>query len=106
VAIVNRTLAEKYWPNQDPIGKRLYIGVAGSPMPWISVVGEVGDIKQSGADQATLPQYYQPASQLKPAIGKYAPPNMLYGNYGTVVLRGALPANQMANSLRAIVPLA
>jgi predicted permease len=103
VAIVNRSLAEKYWPNQDPIGKRLYIGVAGSPMPWISVVGEVGDIKQSGADQATLPQFYQPASQLKPAIGKFAPPNMLYGNYGTVVLRGALPPDQMADSLRAIV---
>ena len=103
VVIVNRTLAEKYWPNQDPIGKRLYIGVAGSPMPWISVVGEVADIKQSGADQATLPQFYQPASQLKPAIGKFAPPNMLFGNYGTIVLRGTLPPDQMAEGLRSIV---
>ncbi len=103
VVIVNRTLAEKYWPNQDPIGKRLYIGVAGSPMPWQTVVGEVGDIKQSGADQDTLPQFYQPASQLKPSIGKFAPPNMLYGNYGTVVLRGTLPPQQMAVGLRSVV---
>jgi len=103
VVIVNRTLAEKYWPNQDPIGKRLYIGVAGAPMPWQTVVGEIGDIKQSGADQATLPQFYQPASQLKPSIGKYAPPNMLYGNYGTVVMRGVLPSDQMAEGLRSIV---
>ena len=103
VVIVNHTLAEKYWPNQDPIGKRLYTGVAGSPMPWQTVVGEVGDIKQSGADQATLPQFYQPASQLKPSIGKFAPPNMLYGNYGTVVLRGALPPEQMATGLRSVV---
>jgi len=103
VVIVNHTLAQKYWPNQDPIGKRLYIGVAGSPMPWQTVVGEVGDIKQDGADQATLPQFYQPASQLKPAIGKYAPPNMLYGNYGTIVLRGTLPPEQMAESLRSVV---
>lgn len=103
VVIVNRTLAEKYWPNQDPIGKRLYIGVVGSPMPWQTVVGEVGDIKQSGADQATLPQFYQPASQLKPSIGKFAPPNMLYGNYGTVVLRGGLPAEQMEADLRSVV---
>lgn len=80
VVIVNRTLAEKYWPNQDPIGKRLYIGVAGSPMPWQTVVGEIGDIKQSGADQATLPQFYQPAGQLKPSIGRFAPPGMLDGN--------------------------
>jgi predicted permease len=103
VVIVNRTLAEKYWPNQDPIGKRLYIGVVGSPMPWQTVVGEVGNIKQSGADQATLPQFYQPASQLKPSIGRFAPPNMLYGNYGTVVMRGALPPEQMAAGLRSVV---
>jgi predicted permease len=103
VVIVNRTLAERYWPNQDPIGKRLYIGVVGSPMPWQTVVGEVGDVKQSGADQATLPQFYQPAPQLKPSIGKFAPPNMLYGNYGTVVMRGALPPEQMAAGLRSVV---
>lgn len=103
VVIVNHALAQKYWPNQDPIGKRLYIGVAGAPMPWQTVVGEVGDIKQDGADQATLPQFYQPASQLKPAIGKYAPPNMLYGNYGTIVLRGTLPPDQMAENLRSVV---
>jgi len=103
VVIVNRTLAEKYWPNQDPIGKRLYVGVVGSPMPWQTVVGEVGDIKQSGADQPTQPQFYQPASQFKPSIGKFAPPNMLYGNYGTVVLRGTLPPEQLAAGLRSIV---
>ncbi|MGP8187649.1 MAG: ABC transporter permease [Terracidiphilus sp.] len=103
VVIVNRTLAEKYWPNQDPIGKRLYIGVVGSPMPWQTVVGEVGDIKQSGADQATRPQFYQPASQFILSIGKFAPPNMLYGNYGTVVLRGALPPEQMEADLRSVV---
>jgi putative ABC transport system permease protein len=103
VVIVNRTLAEKYWPGQDPIGKRLYIGVAGSPMPWQTVVGEVGDIKQSGADQATLPQFYQQASQHKPAIGKYAPPNMLYGNRGSIVLRGTLPPEQMEQGLRSVV---
>ncbi len=103
VVIVNRALAEKYWPNQDPIGKRLYIGVAGSPMPWLTVVGEVGDFKQSGPAEPTAPQYYQPASQLKPAIGKFAPPGMLYGNYGTIVLRGALPSDQMAADLRSVV---
>lgn len=103
VVIVNHALAQKYWPNQDPIGKRLYIGVAGSLMPWQTVVGEVGDIKQDGADQATLPQFYQPASQRKPAIGKYAPSNMLHGNGGTIVLRGTLPPEQMAESLRSVV---
>jgi ABC-type antimicrobial peptide transport system permease subunit len=72
-------------------------------MPWQTVVGEVGNIKQSGADQATLPQFYQPASQLKPSIGRFAPPNMLYGNYGTVVMRGALPPEQMAAGLRSVV---
>lgn len=103
VVIVNQTLAEKFWPGQDPIGKRLYIGVRGSPMPWQTVVGEVGDIKQSGADQTTLPQFYQPASQFKPSIGKFAPPNMLYGNYGTIVMRGTQSPEQIAAGLRSVV---
>ncbi len=103
VMIVNRTLAEHYWPGQDPIGKRIHIGVPESQTPWMTVVGEVADIKQTSADAPTLNQMYTPASQLKASIAQFAPPDMLNGTYGTIVLRGQLPPEQMADSLRATV---
>jgi predicted permease len=103
VVIVNRTLAEHYWPGQDPIGKRIHIGVRETPLPWMTVVGEIGDIKQGTADGDTRPQFYEPASQFKRAVGMFAPPDMLNGNGGSIVLRSALPPEQMADALRATV---
>jgi len=103
VAIVNRTLAEHYWPGQDPIGKRLKIGVPESDTPWMTIVGEIGDIKQTSATADTLSQLYTPASQIKADISHFAPPDMLTGNFGTLVMRGQLPPEQMIASLQATV---
>jgi predicted permease len=103
VVIVNRTLAERYWPGQDPIGKRLRVGVPESPTPWMTVVGEIADIKDTSADAETKNQFYTTPSQFKAAIGSFAPPDMLTGNYGSIALRGQLPPEQMADSLRAVV---
>jgi predicted permease len=103
VVIVNHTLAQHYWPGQDPIGKRFHWGLPETPLPWMTVVGEIGDIKQSAADADTQPQSYQPAGQLAISFGAFAPPNMLNGNNGSIVLRGLLPPEQMANALRATV---
>jgi predicted permease len=103
VVIVNRTLAERYWPGQDPIGKRLKIGVPETPLPWMTVVGEIADIRETSADAETKNQFYTTPSQFKVAIGSFAPPDMLTGNYGSIALRTALPPEQMADSLRAVV---
>jgi len=103
VAIVNRTLAERYWPGQDPIGKRLKVGVPESQTPWMTIVGEIGDIKQTSATADTLNQLYTPASQIKADIAQFAPPDMLTGNFGTIVMRGQLPPEQMIASLQATV---
>jgi len=103
VVIVNRTLAERYWPGQDPIGKRIHIGVKETPLPWMTVVGEIGDIKQGTADGETMAQFYQPPSQLKNGLGSFAPPDMLVANSGSVVMRSAMAPEQMADSLRAAV---
>jgi putative ABC transport system permease protein len=43
VAIVNQRLAKQYWPDQDPIGKRLVITTEGSPVRRVTVVGLVAD---------------------------------------------------------------
>jgi predicted permease len=104
VIIVNRTLAEHYWPGQDPIGKRLHRGPErATTLPWLTVVGEVGDVKQLTADAPTINQFYLPTVQTKAAAGTFAPPGFLVGNNGYIVLRGAMPPKQMADSLRAAV---
>ncbi|MGB6686865.1 MAG: ABC transporter permease, partial [Terracidiphilus sp.] len=103
VAIVNRSLAQHFWPGQDPIGKRIRIGVEGSPTPWMTVVGEIGDIKQTAPDQDTMAQFYQPAGQLKTSMAGFAPPDMINASGGTIVLRTALAPEQMAQALLSVV---
>jgi putative ABC transport system permease protein len=104
VAIVNRTLAERYWPGQDPIGKRLHRGSAeATTLPWITVVGEISDVKELAADLPTMNQFYIPASQAKADAGSYAPATMLSGTSGSIVVRVRRPPEQMAGELRGIV---
>ncbi|HEY2471152.1 MAG TPA: ABC transporter permease [Terracidiphilus sp.] len=103
VVIVNRTLADHYWPGQDPIGKRIHIGVADTPLPWMTVVGEIGDLKQGTAEDATVAQFYQPIAQLKKTLGQFATPEMLNGTSNSILVRGQIPPEQMIDSVRAAV---
>jgi predicted permease len=103
VVIVNHTLAEHYWPGQSPIGRRLKYGLAKTPTPWLTVVGEIGDIKQRAADAATQEQIYQPTGQLAESFGTFAPPGLLSGAGGSIVLRSLMTPDRMENALRATV---
>jgi len=103
VLIVNRKLAQHYWPNQDPIGKRLRIGTQEMKTPWMTIVGEVADIKLSSPDEPTKEEYYLPVDQLQEVFGSLASPDNLNGNGGYIVLRSTFPPEQMENALRAAV---
>ena len=103
VVIVNREFAAHYWPNQDPIGKRMRMGTLKSPTPWLTVVGEVADAKLGSPDTDAREQFYQPVAQLEKDAGTLAQPTDLNGNGGFIVLRATLPPEQMENSLRAQV---
>jgi putative ABC transport system permease protein len=63
VVIVNETLAQAYWPNQDPIGRRLKLGRLESENPWLTVVGVVRDVKHFGLDAAARREIFRPYSQ-------------------------------------------
>jgi len=62
VGIVNQTLVDRYFPGENPIGKRLEIGFAVPPR-WREIVGVVADVKVSGLDQNTPVQVYTPFTQ-------------------------------------------
>jgi putative ABC transport system permease protein len=67
VAVINETMARRYWPAEDPIGKRLKL-VAVGLSPWISIVGIVADVKQVGLavppEPAMYVSYFQHPSRL------------------------------------------
>ncbi|HEX6897953.1 MAG TPA: ABC transporter permease [Bryobacteraceae bacterium] len=62
VAIVDESTARTYWPDRDPIGRRLSIRSAANP-PWCTVVGVIKDIKSDGLDQSGAPHIYRPIYQ-------------------------------------------
>jgi putative ABC transport system permease protein len=103
VAIVNRKLAGHYWPGQNPIGKRLRLGMPEWQMPWLTIVGEIADVKQGAPDAGTQEQYYQPVGQYEASIGSFGSPTDLNGNGGFITLRAALPPEQMENALRSTI---
>jgi len=103
VVIVNREFAEDYWPRQNPIGKRIRLGRRGKATPWLTVVGEVADAKLYSPDTDAVEQFYQPVAQLEKDRGPMASPGTVHGFYNYIVMRSALPPEQMENLLRAIV---
>src|SRR6185437_5050664 len=73
VIVVNRTLAERYWPGQDPIGKRMRWNPGSKTnRPWMTVVGEVADTKQGPLDSRSVPQAYEPLVQEHAEFGVLA----------------------------------
>ena len=93
VAIVNQAFARRYFPGEDPIGRRLtphFQRAAGAPYLSREIVGMVGDVHQHGLDEATVPTIYLPELQ-------DASPNFF------VVVRTAASPLRIGPSLRAQV---
>jgi predicted permease len=103
VAIVNRTMAERYWPGEDPIGKRLRRGMPETATPWMTVVGEVDDVKLGSPDEETMAQVYQPVTQTVASEGVFATAGELSATDGWIVLRSRVAPERMENMLRAVV---
>lgn len=61
VAIVNEEMAQRYWADQDPIGKRVSLLPEG---PWIRIVGVVENVRKQGLDVDVRPELYQPYAQM------------------------------------------
>lgn len=61
--IINSTLAQRYWPNEEPLGRRLKIGGAQSKNPWLTVIGVAGDVKHIGLDSDVKSEIYVPITQ-------------------------------------------
>lgn len=92
VAIVSQSLAQRYWPNQSPLGKTLKSNIPDAS--WYTVVGVVGDVRHQGLDADTEPTAYYPYTQLPKSI------EPLLGRYGTVIVRSSERSAGLLDSIR------
>jgi putative ABC transport system permease protein len=88
VAIVNETMARRFWPGESPIGKRFRLGGPDSQEPWIEIVGLVGDIRRQGPELDAIAQAFRPYAQ-EPSR------NM------NLLIRSEIPMSALASAVRA-----
>jgi putative ABC transport system permease protein len=63
VAIINDAAARRFWPDQDPIGKEIWLGVGWESDDFAEIVGIVGDVKYKRIEEAVAPEAYVPYLQ-------------------------------------------
>lgn len=62
VVIINESMARRYWPGEDPIGKRISDGLPQSL--WLTIIGVVEDVKHHGLNNPTRAERYLPDAQM------------------------------------------
>jgi predicted permease len=62
VVLINETLARRYWPDEDPVGRRITARLFGQPIA-AEVVGIVGDVRATGLDGEPRPEIFVPHLQ-------------------------------------------
>ena len=63
VVIINETMARRYWPNEDAVGKRFRYGGARSTAPLMTIVGVVADMRRTGFDAPVRYETFLPSTQ-------------------------------------------
>jgi putative ABC transport system permease protein len=92
VVVVNETLARRFFPNGDALGRHLLLGAPSPGARWMTVIGVAADVKTGALDQAAMPQFYTPVAQ--------EPPSSV-----AVVLRTAGPPLHLAREASGMVRL-
>ena len=95
VALVNETMAARYWSDGNPIGRRIRMGADGT-RPWITVVGVVEDVRHNGITATVKEKFYIPHAQFHLSTG-FAPQAM------TLVVKTDGDPRELANPVRRVV---
>ena len=91
VALINQTMAEQLWPNQDPLGKRIrFPDNDQNPLRWRTIVGVVSDVSQYALDQ-------------KPPMQIYLPHEQFPTSFNTIVVKTAGKPEEMFGAVRSAI---
>ena len=94
VTVINQTMAARYWPGENPIGRRVRAvsmeqPFDGSPAPWLTVIGVVGDVRTYGLETDPRAEMYVDYRQ-----------RPLWTTSMIAVVRGSGPASRLSDALR------
>jgi predicted lysophospholipase L1 biosynthesis ABC-type transport system permease subunit len=62
--VISRSVVERFWPTGDPVGQRISLRDNPEPKDWLTIVGVVEDVVQSGVTHGAAPALYQPLEQV------------------------------------------
>jgi putative ABC transport system permease protein len=94
VAIINATAARRYWPGEDPVGRRISLGADDD---WRQIVGVVGDTHHEALDADVEPATYLPQHQVFSNLGSS------FERTVTLVLRSSNDVAANASAVRSAV---
>jgi len=91
VALINETMARRFFPHQDPIGSRInFMDPPAAPL-WLQVIGVVADVRYEALDQTAGPDVYTSYLQSYPLFPDH---------YMTLVARTAIAPASLASAVR------
>ena len=90
VALVNRALADKYWPGESALGRRFSWSHSPQADNWVTIVGVVDSVRSTGLDEPPRPEIYHPLAQ-RPVIDM------------TLVVRSGRESDALLSEIRAEV---
>lgn len=90
VAVINEKMAKRYWPNEDPIGRRITLGLPRPDNPWVTIVGIAKDVPHRAVDSQPEPDWYT-SRVVSPQRRRY------------LFVRSALPSAALTTSIRSAV---
>lgn len=86
-AVINRTMARRFWPGEEAVGKRMKFGLAGDKKPWITVIGVVDDMRRLGLERHPVSEAFGPG----------------FGSQMDLVVRSSPPRDTLIAEVRAAI---
>ncbi|MGP0072698.1 MAG: ABC transporter permease [Bryobacteraceae bacterium] len=90
VAIVNQTMAGRFWPKEDPVGKRFTVSNIGKPAQVVQVVGMAADGKYAFIAEEPTPFFYVPLAQN-------------YTSMRALQIRSSIPPEKLIPQMRSVI---
>jgi putative ABC transport system permease protein len=91
VGVISRKMADRFWPDEGPIGKRFRLGFPDLGLPWVEIIGVVGNTRQFGLDRSEQPEFYLVLRQWPQPVNMY------------LVVRSQQQPTALINSVRSVV---
>ncbi len=103
VVVINESAAERYWPGENPIGKRFVIAGQDGQPNWLTIVGVTANAILHDIDGQTFPEMYFPALQMPAFLGEGTDGMIPHMSYITLVVRADGDPAHLTTAVQGVV---